>query len=64
MGYMAATTNPEEIAACLEKLVSDKSHICNVSKFNYDYAKKNFMASKAGLSLREIYELTLASSSK
>ena len=61
MGYMAATTNPEEIAACLEKLISDKSHMCNASRYNYEYAKKHFMASKAAQALREINELTLAS---
>ncbi len=64
MGFMTATTNPEEIAACLEKLISDKSHMCNVSKYNYEYAKKHFMASKSAQALREIYEITLVSASK
>lgn len=58
MGYLSQSTRPEEIAESLEKLLSDKDHICNIANHNYVYAKNHFMASKVAERLISLYRMT------
>lgn len=57
MGYLSQSTRPEEIAGCLEKLISDKDHICDIANYNYEYAKNNFLASQVAEKLIALYRL-------
>jgi glycosyltransferase involved in cell wall biosynthesis len=46
MGVMIESLDPEEYAKSIEELIIDSSKFAAISKYNKDYAKKNFMASK------------------
>lgn len=56
MGYLAHSTQPEEIASCLEKLIKNKDALCDIAEYNYNYAHENFMASKVATKLKSIYD--------
>ncbi len=55
MGRLAQTTNPEEIALCLENLIKNKDKMSEISIFNNCYAKKHFIAPVVAARLQEIY---------
>lgn len=55
MGYLAHSTQPEEIASCLEKIIQDKDTLYRMAKYNYYYANKHFLASRVAKSLFNIY---------
>ncbi len=55
MGYLSESTKPSEIAECIREIVADKNMLCDIARFNYNYAKQNFMASKVADNLINIY---------
>ncbi|MFC1818667.1 glycosyltransferase family 4 protein [Thermodesulfobacteriota bacterium] len=56
MGALVKGKSPEEIAACLEKIISDQGKMVEIGKYNAYYAKKHFMASVVSKRLVNIYE--------
>ncbi|RLB90461.1 MAG: glycosyltransferase family 1 protein [Deltaproteobacteria bacterium] len=55
MGYLCETIKPEEIADNIETIIGNKNRICEIALYNYDYAKKHFMASIVADKLLNIY---------
>ncbi|SDT86276.1 glycosyltransferase family 4 protein [Desulfobacula phenolica] len=56
MGCFSESINSVEVAECIKKILSDKDKLCDVSYYNYNYAKQNFMASKVAAKLNHIYQ--------
>jgi len=59
MGYLCKSNNPEELAQLLEKLLNDREKLLEIGRYNHEYAKKNFMASRVAEKLVHIYERVL-----
>ncbi len=55
MGYLCHTITPEHIACNIKEIIHDKNKICTISRYNYDYAMKHFMASIVSEKLLNIY---------
>ena len=55
MGALDYGKSPEEIAASLEKLISDPEKMSEIGRYNAAYAQKNFMASVVAKRLIDIY---------
>ena len=56
MGYLSESTQPEEIAECIKKIINNKKILCNIALYNHSFAIKNFMASKVARKLINEYE--------
>jgi len=56
MGYITESLEPKEYADLLFKLLSDKDKMGMISKYNYNYAKERFSASKVACRLDLIYK--------
>ena len=56
MGCLVHGKSPEEIAACLEKIIADPNKMAEVGRYNAKYAKEHFMASVVAKRLLKIYE--------
>ena len=59
MGFLAKGTTGEEISDLLEKLICNKILLSDISRYNYNFAKENFMASIAAEKLITIYRSML-----
>lgn len=55
MGYLCSSTKPEAIAQKIEKIICDKEIFCSQAFYNYNFAKKHFMASKVADKLCKIW---------
>lgn len=60
MGFLCQGKTPAEIASALEKVISDKSLLLKMGKYNHIYAKEHFMASAVAKKLTDIYQATLS----
>ncbi len=60
MGFLTKTTEPFEIAANLEKILTDRELMLNMARYNYNHAKERFMASIVAKRIAKIYNLTLS----
>jgi len=58
MGYLTESIAPEAISECLTQIISDKTKLCEMSRYNYDYAKKHFMADKCAKKIIAICDKT------
>ena len=56
MGHLVHGKSPEEIAACLEKIIVDPDKMLEMGMYNAKYAKEHFMASVVVKRLLRIYE--------
>lgn len=56
MGALVQGKSPEEIADCLEKIISDRNQMAEIGRYNAGYAKEHFMASVVAKRLLGIYE--------
>lgn len=56
MGYLCKEATPVEIADNLLKTIVDVKKMCDISKFNYTYARKHFYAAKVAENLITIYK--------
>lgn len=56
MGYLVHGKNPEEIAACLERIIIDPDKMVETGLYNAKYAKEHFMASVVAKRLLRIYD--------
>ena len=54
-GFMTESTSADEIANILETLISDNMLRKNISLYNYDYGKKNFLASTSAKRIEKFY---------
>lgn len=59
MGFLAKGITGDEISHLLEKLICNKILFSDISRYNYNYAKDNFMASIAAEKLTTIYSTML-----
>ncbi len=59
MGFLANGKTGEEIANLLEILICDKGLLSEISRYNYDFAKSNFMASTVAEKLIKTYKSIL-----
>jgi len=55
-GFIVDSKDLSGLASRMEKILSDRELYEKISFYNYDYARKNFMASKAAGRLEEIYK--------
>lgn len=60
MGRLVQGKSPEEIAACLKKIIYDQNKMVEIGRYNAGYAKGHFMASAVAGRLKEIYQKVLA----
>jgi len=54
MGYLIKSLKPEEFAEKIIQLLSNTEQLKEIGKYNYEYAKKNFLASKVALEIENI----------
>jgi glycosyltransferase involved in cell wall biosynthesis len=54
-GFATTSRAPAVIAELIEKLLTDETLYRNISRHNYDYGQKHFLASSAALRLEQIY---------
>ncbi len=59
MGLLCRSKSADEVAACLEKLLSNKVWLTEISQFNFNYARKHFMGSLVAQKIANIYQLTV-----
>ena len=59
MGYITESKDPKVFADLIENLISNKEKMKEISKYNHEYAKENFLASKVAKRLEKIYENTI-----
>ena len=64
MGYLTESKKSEKIAEMLEKIICDKEKLINMARFNYTFAKENFMASTVSEKLTEIYSAVINTAKK
>lgn len=55
MGTLIASKNAEDFAIAIEKLLNDRELLHNISHYNHNYAKQNFMASQVAKNLEAIF---------
>ncbi len=56
MGYMTKSRNPEVIAGLIKNLIENKDKMAEIGRYNHEYAKRRFLASKVAERLDKIYE--------
>lgn len=56
MGRLVQGKSPEEIAACLEELIRRPEQMAEIGRYNAEYAREHFMASKVAARLQKIYD--------
>jgi glycosyltransferase involved in cell wall biosynthesis len=56
MGYLIESKNPNDFAAKIDLLYSNKNKWTEISKYNHQYAVANFMASKIAKKMMSFYE--------
>lgn len=56
MGYITESKDPKVFAELIEKLITDKEKMKKIGKYNHEYAKNRFLASKVAKRLENIYE--------
>jgi glycosyltransferase involved in cell wall biosynthesis len=56
MGALVADADPDTIASALHLLLSDRTHLAEISQFNYTYAQQHFLASITAETLRTCYQ--------
>lgn len=56
MGYLVESKDPEDFADRINRLCSDENQWLQISRFNYNYARENFMASKIASEMLVFYE--------
>jgi len=61
MGFLCQGKTPEEIANNIEKLITNRSLMVQMSEYNHVFAKEHFIAPIVAEKLLEIYKTTLAS---
>ena len=61
MGYITESKDPEVYAKLIRKLLDDTNEIKKIGKYNHEYAKNRFLASKVAKSLEQIYKDVLYS---
>jgi len=59
MGLLCRSKSADEVAACIEKLLSNKVLFAEISQFNFHYAREHFMGSLVAQKIANIYQLTL-----
>ncbi|MFW5803752.1 MAG: glycosyltransferase family 4 protein [bacterium] len=59
MGFMTESKAPAALAKLIEKLISNQKLIAEISDYNKNYAKKNFMASNVAKRTEKIYSEVL-----
>ncbi len=59
MGFLFESKSPDKIADLIEKLICDKNLFANIRRFNYTYAKDNFMAATVAKKLIKTYQTIL-----
>ena len=59
MGFMTDSRDPEVFANLIEKLISDTELRNKMALYNFQYARKRFLASKVVKRLEKIYQDTL-----
>ena len=64
MGLFVHGKNPVEIAYAIEKLITNRNLMLQMSEFNHNFAKKHFMASNVAKRLLNIYSSTIDAKSK
>ncbi len=55
MGFLANGKTGKEISSLLEKLICNKTLLVEMSRYNHNFAKDNFLASKVAKRLENIY---------
>lgn len=55
MGFLAKDKNSNEVFDLLKKLISNKKLIKEISRYNYNFAKENFLASITSEKLIQVY---------
>ncbi|MEA2060325.1 MAG: glycosyltransferase family 4 protein [Thermodesulfobacteriota bacterium] len=61
MGWLSESNKPAEIAECLKKMIENTEKTHDISRYNYNYAKEHFMASRVAERLIAEYNHVLAS---
>ena len=59
MGFLANSKTPEDISDLLERLICNKKLLSDIGRYNYNYAKDNFMASIVAERLTNTYKSIL-----
>jgi len=54
MGIITESLDPQVYADAIEQYINDSEKTLAVSRYNYEYAKEHFMASKVALSMEQI----------
>jgi glycosyltransferase involved in cell wall biosynthesis len=60
MGFLCQSKTAKEIAVFLEKIILNRKMMAEMSKYNYKYARENFMASIVAKKLTDTYKALLA----
>lgn len=60
MGFLINSLDYSEYSKAVGELLSDKKKMKLIGEYNYNYAKKHFMASKVASSLEDIFRKVLA----
>ncbi len=55
MGYLCRSIAPEEVAACIRKLLLNKEAMYTMAEYNHHYATHHFAAGKVALKIQKIY---------
>jgi len=56
MGNLCIGNEPEALEELLKQLICDRERLIDIGHYNYDYAKKNFMASRVAEKLNGTYK--------
>jgi glycosyltransferase involved in cell wall biosynthesis len=56
MGFISESSKPEELAQLCENLIKDEKRRVYIGRFNFNYAKKHFIASEVCRRLEAIYQ--------
>ncbi|MEA3500608.1 MAG: glycosyltransferase family 4 protein, partial [Candidatus Marinimicrobia bacterium] len=56
MGYITESKDPKVFTRLIEKLIRNKEKMIETGKYNHEYAKKRFLASKVAVRLEKIYD--------
>jgi glycosyltransferase involved in cell wall biosynthesis len=55
MGYAITTSNPQDLANLMQKMISDREAMAAIARFNNAYVRKNCLASRAAHAMLRIY---------
>jgi glycosyltransferase involved in cell wall biosynthesis len=64
MGILLAENDPSLMARSICRLLADRAKLAEISKYNFDYAQQNFLASEMAKTLMSFYRKTLNSATK